>query len=341
MSQDTAHTVHVVIAADDGYAMPLAVAVRSILDHLDPSVTLDLAVIDGGIEAENKERCERTWRAAGDGGLTDACRAPRCRVSWLTPDSLPLDRLVVDEHFTLAAYFRLLVGDLLPPEVERILYVDPDVLFRANITGLFALDLRGSLLAASQDAFCPYVDPRRVIADFPGRRKWFYEGCAIPDAAERGIPPDQPYLNSGMLLVDLARFRQEHVGAQLLDYCRENNGRLLWADQCAINAVLGHRWLPLDAAWNVTPAVFRTRDHRRTIYDKATFERIRSTPAMIHFAGKSKPWHVGCRHPWRKAYRAAVERTAWAGWRPVHRPGRSWRRWLRIPRPWRGDARAA
>lgn len=100
-------------------------------------------------------------------------------------------------------------------------------------------------------------------------------------------------------------------------YCRDHADRLLWADQCALNACLGGRWLKLDDAWNVTPPVFRFPGHEVTHYDRATFDRIRSRPSMLHFSGLRKPWHVGCDHPFVDAYWNVVARTSWRGASPT------------------------
>jgi lipopolysaccharide biosynthesis glycosyltransferase len=307
----------VVISADDGYAMQLAVAVRSILEHLPVSSHLQLFVIDGGITEQNRRRCEESWGVDTTVLATSGDPMAHCTVRWLQPDLSQLVRFEASHHFTIATYFRFFVGDLLPDHLDRVLYTDPDVLFLGDISALLKMDLQGQPLAASQDAYCPYVDSRWVLANFEQRRQGFYGLCAIPDADERGIAADQPYLNAGMLVMDLIQFRQEKLGEKLLDYCREHRDELLWADQCAINAVLGGRWLAVDAAWNVTPPVFWTDDYRDTIYDLDTFDRIRCRPAMIHFAGPEKPWQLGCKHPWAGSYREWIERTAWRGWQPA------------------------
>lgn len=309
----------VVISADDGYAMQLAVAVRSILEHLPASTHLELFVIDGGISPSNKQRCERSWARGTSSADSLGELSAACSVQWIKPDLDRLSRFQASDHFTLATYFRFFIGDLLPQRLERVLYTDPDVLFLSDITPLLTMDLQGFPLAASQDAYCPFVDSRHVLENFADRSRGFYGLCAIPDALQRGIPAAQPYLNAGMLVFDLVQFRNNHFGDQLLAYCREHRDQLLWADQCAINAILGGRWLPLDAGWNVTPPVFWTDDHGDTIYDQATFDRIRSRPAMVHFAGPDKPWHAGCVHPFTQRYCEWIDRTAWRGWQPEAR----------------------
>ncbi len=77
--------VVVVAAADDNYALPLAVTIRSAIDSLRPQQQLVVNILDGGIQGETKVRLARSWAAPHEiqGVQTsprEAARAPPNRI---------------------------------------------------------------------------------------------------------------------------------------------------------------------------------------------------------------------------------------------------------------------
>src|SRR5882724_4301278 len=130
MTQALSDPVFVACGADDAYAMPLAVTVRSLVDNLERGRSVRLFVVDGGLTAESKRRLLESWPRE------------RLEVEWLKPNLSPLAGVKVSGHIPLASYFRLLVADLVPAAVERILYLDSDLVILEDITKLWEVDLR-------------------------------------------------------------------------------------------------------------------------------------------------------------------------------------------------------
>ncbi|MCY2974888.1 MAG: glycosyltransferase family 8 protein [Planctomycetota bacterium] len=298
--------VAIVVAADNGYAMPLAVAVRSVIDTLGENKHLKAYIIDGGISDENRKRCLASWESFNTS------------IVWLKPEKDLLNQFVSSDHFTVATYYRLFVSELLPSSLPRVIYLDPDMLCMESVSQIYNIDLHGNPIAAAQDVYCPFIDNRIAMGNYSDAMPYVYGLVAIPDADERKTPPTQPYFNAGLLVMDLDQFRKNKIADTLRDYCIRFQGNLLWADQCAANACLGYRWTQLDNKWNVTTPVFEVPSHSVTFYDQQTFERIKTKPACIHFAGPKKPWHFGSDHPFVNSYFDMVDKTDWRGWRPVH-----------------------
>jgi lipopolysaccharide biosynthesis glycosyltransferase len=298
-------SIPIVVSSDDGYAMQLAVAIRSLLDSLSHPHKVALYVLDGGISTSNKDLCEASW----NNGLSS--------LHWIQPDAEIFADLQVNTRFTIASYYRILSAEFLPESLDRVVFTDPDVLFFGDVSEVFALDLHNNPIAAVQDAYCPFVYNRYGMKNYRQAWDFVFDQPAIPNLPRRSPVMRQPYFNAGFLVIDLARFRREQIGRTLLRYCHENRDRLIWADQCAMNACLGDRWQKIDPAWNVTPPVFGMPNHRVSCFDRETFDRIRSHPAMLHFAGSEKPWHFGSEHPYVAAYFEAMDRTKWKSWRPA------------------------
>ncbi len=126
-------------------------------------------------------------------------------------------------HVTKMTYARLLVGALLPPKIDRVLYLDGDIIVRGDIGPLWTTDLGGKTAGAVIDL--PHYARKSTL----------------------GLPPDAPYFNAGVLLIDLERWRRLKIGERAAEFARDHWDRMQWGDQCALNFVLQDDWKVLDS----------------------------------------------------------------------------------------------
>ena len=202
-----------------------------------------------------------------------------------------VSELKVDGHVTKAAYFRLRIGELLPATLKRVLYLDPDIIVTGDVTELFETDLLDFPFGAVPDLFVELY--RREI-----RSK-----IELSEGAH--------YFNSGVLLIDLPRWRSLNIGGRAITYCRSNRDAITFWDQCALNHAANGRFYVLDQKWNFqTNSVFQTESSARLHSAK-----------IVHFTGKLKPWHFLCTHPLKHLYFESLKKTAWADFK-VHRTHR-------------------
>ncbi|WP_439427369.1 glycosyltransferase family 8 protein [Micromonospora sp. LA-10] len=181
-------------------------------------------------------------------------------------DELPLSSWrMMSSRISNAAYYRLLLPDLVPHAVDRMLWLDSDVMCVGDLTELWRTDLGDALLGAAIDIGTPTVGAATGV---PG----------LDEKAGR-IGRRSDYFNSGVLLMDLARCREAELSTRALDYIRANSATLRFAVQDAMNVAVDDRWLRLDARWN-------DMDFTRFEQDLGAVDRTR----IIHFAGKKKPW---------------------------------------------------
>ncbi|SMQ85716.1 Lipopolysaccharide biosynthesis protein, LPS:glycosyltransferase [Devosia lucknowensis] len=157
-------------------------------------------------------------------------------------------------------YARLMLPDLLPQTVERVIYLDCDTLVRAPIEQLYAADLGGQPLGAVQEALSPFIPLRRDMR----------ENADIFDGAE-------PYFNSGVLVIDLAQWRTLDMKAQIGALEASRVLSRLYFDQDMLNLIFRERWQALSWRWN-------------TIDAHQAHEAL--NPAILHFTQASKPWHL-------------------------------------------------
>jgi lipopolysaccharide biosynthesis glycosyltransferase len=289
----------VVCCADDAYALPLAVAVRSALDHLDPTRVLSLFVVDGGLSARSRERLLRSWPA------------DRVRVRFLTAQLDRLRNVPRGGHISLATYIRILLPELLPAGIERALYLDCDVLVLGDLGRLWDEPLAGALCLAVQDTAAPFIDAE--LAN-PACLAGTITPRPIENYAELGLDPRAPYFNSGVMLVDPVGWRAEDVGERLLRCLDANRRHVRFWDQYALNVVLAGRWRALDLRWNVSPYLAGYGGHATSPFARDAFESALREPWIVHFLGPDKPWQAASRLRHADAFHEHRRRTAWRGW---------------------------
>ena len=179
-----------------------------------------------------------------------------------------LEGVYIDPRYTEAASLRLLLPELLP-EQDRILYLDCDIIVRQDLAKLWEkVNLEDHYLAAVYEA-------------------------AIEGQAERfralGCDPAR-YFNSGFLLMNLARMREEKVTEKLLEACRVPY--LEFPDQDALNQVCQGRVLPLSPLYNSIRTFFIPKYKADFVrqYSEPLWEQVQRE-ATIHYTG-GKPWDL-------------------------------------------------
>ena len=183
-------------------------------------------------------------------------------------DASLFDGAPVTEQYPREMYYRLLAGELLPKDVPRVLYLDPDTLVINPLRPLWELDMRFAMFAAAAHT------GKTELANNVNRLR---------------LGTDHDYYNSGVLLMDLRRCREEISPGELFDFVREHRHELFMPDQDLLNAMYGDRILPLnDAVWN-----YDARNYNNYMLRSAGEQNARwvmDNTAILHFCGKAKPW---------------------------------------------------
>jgi len=247
---------------DSRYVAPFGVTVLSTLDHLPADREVDWHILCPGMPAEQSRAVARL---AGHRPI---------RFHWHEVPDDALSNYPVRGHFVPMVYARVLAPDLLPARVERVLYLDADLLVLDDISKLWDQPLHGSIVAAAQDMAVPHVSSPMGLKRFK----------------KLGIPPDAPYFNAGVYLADLDRWRAQAVTGQALAYLERYRDDVNLLDQDALNAVLHGHWRRLDVRWNLIASLAGRAHYRPTGIDPGEYRRAVAQPGIVHFAGLLKPW---------------------------------------------------
>ena len=300
-----------VCSADENYAMPMTVMLASVLANLRQKQQLLIVVLDGGIQPSTKQKIIRSLSKYKD----------QIRFDWLKPDHSLLQDVPLQRHLTLAAYYRLLIPEVLPANLDKVLYLDCDMIVRGDIATLWQLDVGENYVLAVQDDNQPLVSV----------------GYALQNYQALGLQPDQKYFNSGLLVINLKKWRAETISRKVIQFSTQHHSYIENADQDGLNAVFRGHWGQLSERWNQMPRIHTYSSWQESPYDEATFKALRDTPYIIHYTNSPKPWHHSCQHPAKDLFLVYLDQTAWRGWRDTlwRRAARKARRGLRkIRKAW-------
>ena len=197
------------------------------------------------------------------------------------------DAPVTRQYPNKEMYYRLLAPFLLPGEIKRILYLDPDILVINPLRPLWETDMEGRLFAA---------------AAHTGKTE------LVNSVNKLRLGTGQDYYNSGVLLMDLKAGRQDISPKEVYNFVEQHRRELLLPDQDILNVLYGERILPLeDVLWsydarNYSSYVLRSGG----LWD---MEWVMEHTAILHFCGKEKPWKPNYRRRFGVLYRHYMQLT--------------------------------
>jgi lipopolysaccharide biosynthesis glycosyltransferase len=202
-----------------------------------------------------------------------------------------------------ATWYRALVAELLP-DLDRVLFLDADLIALDSLEPLWETPLDGRYLAAVTNVFHPNHLHR---------------------PAELGMTMPQSYFNAGVLLMDLELMRHDGCTEALREYAVANAERLTFRDQDALNVVLGERRLPLHPRWNCMNGLMEFA-WAPFVFGTQAVEEARRNPAIRHFEGQgglNKPWHYLYEGGMREVYLEHRRQTPWPDCRLEGATGRN------------------
>lgn len=178
-----------------------------------------------------------------------------------------LDNAPTSSRYPQEIYYRIFAAKYLPDTLDRILYLDPDIIVNGSLKSLYSLPIDEYYFAAASHTgdFMRKVNEIRLDMDI-----------------------DAPYINSGVMLMNLKRLRAEQSYEDVFNFIEKRKSFLILPDQDIISSLYGSKILALDTyRYNMTERLYMAH---------APFERgldlkwIRRNTVIIHYCGRNKPW---------------------------------------------------
>lgn len=244
--------MNILMAFNSAYLLPALVMVRSLLLNNSWCGNITIYVMHLNLKEEEIRRFREAAAEFGNGRAVfvqvpeDAFANAPLHLKWISRET----------------YYRLLAQELLPETVERILWLDADMIVRGSLEDFYNQNMEGNLLVAcsSHAGFRPTAQ----------------------ELQQRTLPGDTDYFNAGVLLYDLKGQRQEIDPAVYQEYPVLFYRQLKYGDQDVLNAVFyGMTKIADYRIYNMYDFfVFRQED----------VEQVKEKALIFHYNGKGKPW---------------------------------------------------
>ena len=259
---DHESSLTVVFCADNSYAAHLGAALYSLLVN-NVSLRLEVVVISTNISDSNQLRLERI------------CKDFDVAVRFELVAESSVTGLPTRGHLTSSAYLRLLIPEIV--SAGRCLYLDSDLIVRSSIAELTTVDLDDSFLAAVEN---------------PGFKRH----------KSLGMDPTAGYFNSGVMLINLEKWRETKVKESVYQFIVSNASSILFMDQCGLNSIVNGDWVDLPRKFNMQLSATGPAK-----------EYLEHDPVIVHFTGSDKPWQLNYPGPYKGEYWFYRNRTGFRG----------------------------
>lgn len=238
---------------------------------------VQIYILTEGLTAENKKIIKE--EVENKGGVLQICLVDSAIV-----EKFPMPTQDGLSHISRATYYRLLMAELLPSNLNKVIYLDCDIIINGSLKELWDLDIDNYAIAAS----------KQIGYGF--------------EAERLGYPIEYGYFNAGVNVVNLRYWREYNVRDMLLAYISSHSDSIKYHDQDTLNAVLYEKCYHIMPQWNMTSFAYSLfidsrgdkRDGRIINEYKAEKQNIkhyRKNPIVLHYVSKPKPWNNDCVHP--------------------------------------------
>ncbi len=240
---------------DKNYIEQFSVSLVSILKNASVKDNINIYVLDGGLKKSDKSDIELLKNIKNFNieyikmEVKDFSSCPMLKDN---------NKHYKNYHVTLPTYFRFLLPEVLP-KVDKILYLDCDVIVRTSLEELFNTDIKNS--------------PAAMVLDVETKK----------ESERLNI---KKYFNAGVMLINLGYWRKNAISAELFEFGKKHKDIILWQDQDIINCVLDGKIKELDEKWN----------YQFFLYNNIKAKSL-TNASILHLSGRFKPWLMPFEHP--------------------------------------------
>ncbi|SHH68281.1 glycosyltransferase family 8 protein [Clostridium grantii] len=205
-------------------------------------------------------------------------------------------KLDIKNSISLSSYARLFLGRIISTNVERVIYMDCDSVINKSLMDLWTMNIYQYYIAGVLDT------------------------VSNETKVKVGMDLKSPYVNAGMLLINLKKWREDNIEEKFIEFIDTYNGKVFHHDQGTINGVLNKKILILHPKYNAMTTFF-TMNRTDIItyyglsdyYDEVHLKEAIEEPIFVHYtpAFTTRPWIKGCKHPLRGLYEKYLDMTPW------------------------------
>jgi lipopolysaccharide biosynthesis glycosyltransferase len=269
------NTITIFTVCDNHFSVLLAALIKSIDSNHFSEEHINFYIVGDKLSAVNKEN------------LAKCADSKKISFLWFEISDIIRDKSMLPQDgssFPLIVYIRLFFPLFIPATVDKVIYLDVDMIVRKDISMLWNIELGDKIIGGVPD--------RSEVVSCP----W----GGITNYKELGIDPQSKYFNSGLLLVSRSKWVEKKITEKIIDCISKNTKYANFPDQYGLNVVFANQWVELDSRWN----------------SYSMLER--EDPFLIHFIG-IKPIFTSYNYveKYKVEFFSYLHLTPWANYKPI------------------------
>ena len=265
--EPTPSTVNIVFTTDNSYKNYLKVALKSALLNKNPESKYNITIFAVDVDKQT----EKEFKTFENKNFVINIKP--LEISKLND----IGNFPVSNHVSRADLYKFFMADLLP-DYDKVLYLDSDIMIRGDLSDLYNTNLNGRLLAAVSKG-----TPDNEMFTFGSDYILFHRIYNY---------------NCGVMILNLKKIRKNNIKEKLIESKNADQTRALMT-QTAFNEIIPFRKIKkLSPIYNFitywTDTDFYMNDfkhiYRPYLDDIHSYEQLKDSAVIVHFAGKNKPW---------------------------------------------------
>lgn len=271
---DNADQIYIVYSTDDNYSQHCCVSMASILLNSDKDSYFNFIILDGGITEKNKSK------------LLFLKNIKECNITFYDMSQFDFSRFKLNrENISEATYYRLILTQLLPNNINKIIYIDCDTIIEANIKKLWDINIENYSALVVDDE------------------------CGISQCRRLALPIKNRYFNAGVLVFNLENLKKFDFYNECIKCYNNDEDIITLQDQDILNIVLNNKCKFIDLNWNTNSRIYLGNNlkgynvpYYENSYSRKDEENAKYNPYILHYTDILKPWDIYCNHPLKNEY---------------------------------------
>ena len=285
------NNLNIIYSSDDNYYIYMGVSILSVLENNKNFNSINIYIVDNNISDGNKLELKK---------LVESYQRNIIFIDFEKYKKYL--NLNMQWQISISSYARLFVASMLPSNIDKVLYFDCDTLIVDSLNELWNQDINDFYIAGVCDT--------------------------VPSNIKQAIGLNNKdfYINAGMLLINLKKWREDNLEKNLLNFIDNHNGNVIHHDQGVINGVIKNKKI-LPLKYNLmTSYLMMSRDDiikfykvEDPFYSKEQIDEAIKNPVYIHYTPgfTTRPWVKGCKHPYVDLYWKYLKLTPWKDFKPI------------------------
>lgn len=278
--------MNVMYASDDNYAWLMGISMISLFENNKESKEINVYLFGDKISQENEKK------------LYGIAEKYNRKLEIIDVNDLKLPEKLYTTRYPKSAYSRLFAYDLLPKDIEKILYLDCDIIVVGSVEDLYDRDVSNYAFMAVQD----------FLSNGYKRKN--------------GLKKTDTYINTGVMLLNLVKFRELPIAQRIEMFVDKYSGGICHADQDIFNGIFQGEFFVLPPYYNVMTQmnqysyeqILRTW-HPSNYYSKEEIEFAKENPRIYHYTAclmDIRPWFASSQVKNAWAFDKYMQMSPWA-----------------------------